>query len=88
MKITKERLKEIIFEEIEQANSENDKEATITKQKLREKFKMLYQNILKVKGLSKNELVVFNALLDSALTSMQSSEATPDLKRALDKLQK
>jgi hypothetical protein len=91
MKITQERLKQIILQELDQANqgeqSEQDELAN-TKQKLREKFKILYTNILKVKGLSKSEIVVFNELLDTALQSMQQAEVTPQLKRALEKLQR
>ena len=49
---------------------------------------MLYNNIMKAKGLSKNELIAFDALLNASLQLMQGGEAAMMLKRALQKLEK
>ena len=65
-----------------------DKDLVASKTKLRDKFKMLYNNIMKAKGLSKNELIAFDALLNASLQLMQGGEAAMMLKRALQKLEK
>ena len=97
MKLSEQHLIELIKEEFnslqeqsedQNKSDENDKELVASKTKLREKFKMLYNNITKAQGLSKNELIVFDALLDASLQLMQGGEATMTLKRALEKLEK
>jgi len=96
MKLTKDKLEALIFEAMSEDSlyeidnkieDTNDKEEIAnTKQKLREKFKYLYQNITKAKGLEKKELELFNQLLDTALKAMQDGSALPSLKMALSKL--
>jgi hypothetical protein len=70
-----------------QDDTQDDTEDSVeTKQALKEKFKYLYQNITKVKGLEKKELEIFDTLLDTALKAMQDGSALPTLKMALSKL--
>ena len=93
MKLTKNLLKSIILEQMKEYDlpgiddTPNQTEDTVeTKQALKEKFKYLYQNITKVKGLEKKELEIFDTLLDTALKAMEDGSALPTLKMALSKL--
>ena len=92
MKISKERLKEIIKEEIyelglsENEEGEQDAQLVKTKNDMRKKFYELYQKWMQVKGISLTELKAFDALMTASIKLMQQGEAAPKLKMALQRL--
>jgi hypothetical protein len=80
MKITKERIKQIIKEELEA-------EASVeTKTEMAEKFKELYTLFPRINGLDNAEIVLLNQLLTAALKVAKDGNARTELSMALDKL--
>ena len=84
MKISKEKLQQIIKEEVEK--SQQDEEVINSINQMREKFKKLYQVFGKVKGADKQELVLLNKLIDAAITQIQQDNGKQALLMALQKL--
>ena len=98
MKTTKTQLKRIIKEEIQNLLKEDNENSssilsTADKQQLvknlqalREKFKTLYNNIVKAKGFDSKEIILFNALIDATIVNMQDENAATPLTQAIQKL--
>lgn len=83
MKITKERLKQIIKEEIENANQEVAPE---TKQEMANKFKELYTLFPKISGLDKTEIDLLNKLINASINLSKKGSAKTNLVKALKML--
>ena len=84
MKISKEKLQQIIKEEVEK--SQQDEEVVNSINQMRDKFKKLYQVFGKIKGADKQELVLLNKLIDAAITEIQQGNGKQALLMALQKL--
>ena len=84
MKVSKERLQQIIKEEVEKAQQDQDVVNSINQ--MREKFKTLYQTFSKVKGADKTELVLLSKLIDAAIAQIQQGNGKQALIYALDRL--
>lgn len=85
MKVSKERLQEIIKEEVDKAQQQNQ-EVVQSINQMRDKFKKLYQTFGKVKGADKQELVLLNKLVDAAIAQIQQGNGKQALLIALQKL--
>ena len=85
MKVSKERLQEIIKEEVDKAQQQNQ-EVVQSINQMRDKFKKLYQTFGKVKGADKQELVLLNKLVDAAIAQIQQGNGKQALLMALQKL--
>lgn len=85
MKVSKEKLQQIIKEEVEKAQQQ-DQEVVDTINQMREKFRKLYQVFGKVKGADKQELVLLSKLIDAAIAQIQKGNGRQALTYALDKL--
>ena len=85
MKVSKEKLQQIIKEEVEKAQQQ-DKEVVDTINQMREKFKKLYQVFGKVKGADKRELILLSKLIDAAIAQIQQGNGRQALTYALQKL--
>jgi|TARA_R100000081_G_C4803983_1_gene166143 hypothetical protein len=87
MKISKERLKQIIKEEVEKTNKDQEQEASPeNKQEMAKKFKELYTLIPRLSGLDKTEIVLLNKLITSAIKLSSEGSAKTGLLRALKML--
>jgi len=85
VKVSKERLQEIIKEEVDKAQQQNQ-EVVQSINQMRDKFKKLYQTFGKVKGADKQELVLLNKLVDAAIAQIQQGNGKQALLIALQKL--
>jgi predicted DNA-binding protein (UPF0278 family) len=85
VKVSKERLQEIIKEEVDKAQQQNQ-EVVQSINQMRDKFKKLYQTFGKVKGADKQELVLLNKLVDAAIAQIQQGNGKQALLMALQKL--
>jgi len=87
MKITKDRLKQIIKEELEQAEQEQPQEASPeNKMAMANKFKELYTLFPKIQGLDQAEIKLLNALLMAGINAAKDGSAKSSLTMALQKL--
>jgi len=84
MKVSKEKLQQIIKEEVEKA--QQDEEVINSINQMRDKFKKLYQVFGKVKGADKQELVLLSKLIDAAIAQIQQGNGKQALAYALQKL--
>ena len=88
MKITEQRIREIIVEELELAENEQQSNEDVVKtlQAMREKFKNLYANIPKIKDADTNEIKLLNIIIDNAIELIQTGNAKQPLLNAIKKL--
>tara|TARA_Y100000592_G_scaffold95983_1_gene163581 strand:+ start:884 stop:1156 length:273 start_codon:yes stop_codon:yes gene_type:complete len=84
MKVSKEKLQQIIKEEVEKA--QQDEEVVNSINKMRDKFKKLYQVFSKIKGADKQELILLDKLIDAAISQIQQGNGRQALTYALEKL--
>lgn len=84
MKVSKEKLQQIIKEEVEKA--QQDEEVVNSINQMRDKFKKLYQVFGKIKGADKQELILLNKLIDAAISQIQQGNGKQALLMALQKL--
>ena len=85
MKVSKERLQQIIKEEVDKAQQQ-DQDVVNSINQMREKFKTLYQTFSKVKGADKTELVLLSKLIDAAIAQIQQGNGKQTMIYALDKM--
>ena len=87
MRISKQRLQEIIKEELENAQQEKEQEAPPeSKQQMAKKFKELYTLFPKVSGLDKTEILLLDKLLTAAIKLSSEGSAKVGLVKALKML--
>ena len=87
MKISKDRLREIIKEELENAEEEQAPEAPPkNKAAMAQKFKELYTLFPKIQGLDNAELLLLDKLITSAIKLSSEGSAKAGLAMALKKL--
>lgn len=87
MKISKQRLQEIIKEELEKAQQEKEQEAPPeSKQQMAKKFKELYTLFPKVSGLDKTEILLLDKLITAAIRLSSEGSAKVGLLKALKML--
>ena len=87
MKISKDRWKQIIKEELEKAEQEKPQEASPeTKQEMANKFKDLYTLFPKIQGLDQAEIRLLDALLMGGIKAAKEGTAKSALTMALQKL--
>jgi len=86
MKISKERLKQIIKEELEQAEQEEQEANPETKTAMAKKFKELYTLFPKLQGLDQTEIVLIDKLISAAIKMSSEGSAKSGLAMALQKL--
>ena len=87
MKISKDRLKQIIKEELENAEQAQPQEASPeTKTAMANKFKELYTLFPKIQGLDQEEIKLLNALLMGGIKAAKEGSAKSVLAMAVKKL--
>tara|TARA_R110000824_G_scaffold315257_1_gene502339 strand:+ start:822 stop:1103 length:282 start_codon:yes stop_codon:yes gene_type:complete len=87
MKISKDRIKQIIKEELEQAEAEKPQEASPeTKTAMANKFKELYTLFPKIQGLDAVEIKLLDALLMGGIKAAKEGSAKSVLAMAVKKL--
>ena len=87
MKISKDRIKQIIKEELEKAVAEETQEASPeTKTAMANKFKELYTLFPKIQGLDASEIKLLDALLMGGIRAAKDGSAKSVLAMAVKKL--
>ena len=87
MRISKQRLQQIIKEELEKAQQEQEQEAPPeSKQQMAKKFKELYALFPKISGLYKTEIFLLDKLLTTAIKLSSEGSAKIGLIKALKML--
>ena len=87
MKISKDRIKQIIKEELEKAEAEETQEASPeTKTAMANKFKELYTLFPKIQGLDASEIKLLDALLMGGIRAAKDGSAKSVLAMAVKKL--
>ena len=89
MKVSKERLIQIIKEELEEARQEEappQEASPENKQAMAMKFKELYTQFSKIQGLDKAEIILLDKLLGAAIKLSAEGSAKAGLTMALQKL--
>ena len=87
MRISKDRLKQIIKEELENSEQEQAEDAPPkNKAAMAQKFKELYALFPKIQGLDNTELILLDKLITSAIKLSAEGSAKAGLAMALKKL--